>query len=203
MKQWYDEIDDFCGRNYTVVRMRHRYNLINLNGQLIWKKPRQEWFTTVDEIYGNCAIVSMGEKSNVLNLLNGRMFWDKPVEQWFENCGIDDGLVFVCQDDKINFLTKDGELAWKHPVEEWFDNIWNFFDGYARVMMGDKINYIDKNAKLLWDKPYDEWFDYGEINFSLADGGVNVSYDNSNEIYQLTPNGTLKLIKRKLNNGNF
>ena len=167
-KKWFDgilEIKKSILNQYgglILVGRNNKYNFVNGNGDLVWKKPYFQWFDGAycDYFaYFDFCIVWIGNKKNLMQL-NGTLLWDKPINQWFNELTIGNHFIRVANVRNYkkfyNILQKDGTLM----CDEWFD--WIDYtteearDGYydsenatTRCIIQRKIGILDVNEKTI------------------------------------------------------
>ena len=181
-QKWFDSIKDWAKlgnkRNFCIVTVKlgngnYGYNLLTINGELLFK----DWLDEYDVTYGNYAKIGKNEKYNIVEP-DCSLVWDRPYEEWFDY--IEYGPFREEQEytvvgmrlkregenpqSKYNILKKDGTLLWTKPLEKWFKSIngedLDYFSKhceYCRVY-NDKmnLNLINTKGELVW--PYDDWF---------------------------------------------
>ncbi len=150
----FDMVGYFSG-GFAWVEIDDKYNLINEQGELIWKGDK--WFDDIDTFYKGFAIVNRGDRGwNFINT-NGELLWNE--DNWFDKVeNFENGFARVNKEGKgWNWINTNGELLWKEDI--WFDSAYNFSEGFASVKLeGRGWNFINTKCEYLWDK--DEWFDY-------------------------------------------
>ena len=167
-------------RNITLIK----FNYINPNGELLWRKPIHEWFDRCQNFKGDKAQVAVQVNDGLkINLLrnDGTLLWNKNPREWFDRL-FDKGkyfkvMMWVHDRRKINFLNQNGELVWKHPKEEWFDFANDLENDMLQVCL--KVNdslketYIDLDGNLVFGCWFDDMESYMHYSIVCCKGKYN------------------------------
>ena len=156
--KWVDYVGTGVYDGYAVFSDNGKYNYVNLQGEVLYKKPKSLWFDYAFPLYHGFAEVRIGDKYNVI-CANGQLLWNYPLYKWFDgisNFNLDvDKYIHVTIGGKMNLLKLDGTLLYK----DGYDYISNSTEGYARIKEDNHYNFIDENGEIVWKHPFDEWFD--------------------------------------------
>ena len=112
----FDGIYDFDEYGISIVKLNKKWNLIDVNGNLL----SQQWFDEIDDFNNGFAIVKLNNKWNFIDQ-NGKLL----SKQWFNWIdGFDrNGFSGVRLNNKFNFIDQNGKLLSK----QWFDSSFDAF----------------------------------------------------------------------------
>lgn len=144
-KKWYEYVYEIDENNLFIINQNHKYNLINLNGELL----SNVWY---DNIKVGTGIYVICDKSLGKKYLtsDGRLIGD----EYFNRCyDVHDGFGRVeNKEGNDNFVNiNSGKLL----SNIWYDNARDFSNGLAAVYIEDKgWDFINKNGQIV----FNEWF---------------------------------------------
>jgi hypothetical protein len=161
---------------FTEVELRGKYNLINEQGELLWKEDK--WFDYIGDFYEGFARVKIeGQGYNFINE-KGELLWSE--YKWFDGVGFfSEGFAKVYREDRgYNFINANCEYLWKG--KEWFVDVSKFNEGFAWV----KFDFYGDRYKLnTKGELYDE--DGNRVNIGLQESNSGVIRLRESDIHNL------------------
>lgn len=135
--QWFDVCNDFRD-GFAGVELNGKWNLINMNGELVLKKPNSMWFDGCNAFINGFSIVRKYRKFNYMNqngdLLHGELH---SPDKWFDDCEYfkKDGFARVKLNNEWYYIDKNGNLTEEKP---------QVTESYLRTIIRESImNYIN------------------------------------------------------------
>lgn len=154
--KWFEYIEkDLYLSKLFLIRDRYRYNLVDENCNLIWKKDEQ-WLDAIDDTKDTDYVrITLDNKDNFMDV-NGNILWEPDnIENWFESATCFEGKEYACVKYYYNYqlvsnyITKQGEFYIKEPIMgEWPISCYPIQDGYGVVEFKDNMwNFIKEEDK--------------------------------------------------------
>ena len=189
ISEWPTNISEFdvgVGENYTVyaIKSNGKWNILNYDLQLVWKKPVNEWFDRVDSSYMRGFMeVEMNGKENFINYKTGELLVNKEPQDWyysvlpFNDRAGELVIKVIGAEDKNNIIFSDGSMLFnegegcKHITEFGKDTLFltmSYNEGPFRLYDIPTRSYIT------------EWFEKAEIqgsNIRFVQNGIEYYYD--------------------------
>jgi len=182
---WFDQIYSF-DNGYAIVTISDKENLLDLNGNLVVKKPVDEWPECCGHMHCGYAVIRNNSKYNYIGQ-NGKYLWDKPENEWFDDADSFSekyNTARVKLNGKFNHIKTDGTFVWNKPINEWFNGMLREVSNGVICVQYDintenyckrAYNYLKLDGTLLYNVPKEEWFDR-VYNFAEGFGPVEKNY---------------------------
>jgi len=190
----FDSISPFIGKNAIATKKIKNHDKNKKIG-VYWKfenyvidvdgNSYKSKFTNLIHVEEDIFVASENNKHFLVDKLGnriGNILFDNAKKPHFKN-----GYMIICNNNKYNLLSRDGNLLSK----DWYDEIKDFVNGFWIVRLNGKYNYLDKNGNLLsltWFEEAKPFINNGTVKLNgmyyyiKTDGSLSEGFANEKDL---------------------
>lgn len=168
-------IHDYKGDEYSIVKYKEKYGIINTNNQMVVKPI----YDSISRLFNGFFIIKIDDKYGFLN--DKYEVVQKPIFKAARDFLEDITFVQLVFDSKWKCIDKNMNLS-----KDSFDEVYNFNDNFARIVVDNKWGFIDNNCKIVIEPKYNYAYNFSN-NFAKVIKNNKTTFINTKGIEVVEP----------------